>query len=73
MPLYEYCCDHCQNDFELLIRGTQQPECPVCHQSAVTKKLSVAASPKSSNTLPVRSAPENCVAPRCCGGGCQED
>ena len=73
MPIYEYNCDHCKADFELLVRGNQQPECPQCNQYDLTKKLSVASAPKSSDSLPMRSAPESCAMPRCCGGGCQPD
>ena len=72
MPIYEYNCQHCKIDFELLLRGNQKPECPECHQHEVTKILSVASAPKSSGSLPVRGA-ETCAAPRCCGGGCQPE
>ncbi|MCH2181972.1 MAG: zinc ribbon domain-containing protein [Mariniblastus sp.] len=73
MPIYEYNCDHCKTDFEFLVRGNQQPECPDCQGQDVQKLLSVAAAPKSSGSLPLRDAPESCSMPRCCGGGCSPD
>ncbi len=47
MPIYEYTCRDCQNDFELLVLGNQQPECPGCHGKQLTKRLSVISSPAS--------------------------
>jgi putative FmdB family regulatory protein len=30
MPIYEYRCPKCQNEFEELIFGDEIPECPTC-------------------------------------------
>ena len=43
MPIYEYVCDDCGHAFEVLIRSTEQPVCPSCGQSRLTKQLSVPA------------------------------
>ena len=43
MPIYEYICDDCGHEFEVLIRGAEQPVCPSCGQSRLTKQLSVPA------------------------------
>ena len=43
MPLYEYRCQDCQHDFELLVRESTGLECPACHSRALEKQLSVFA------------------------------
>ena len=44
MPLYEYRCEKCGRNFDLLVRSaTQQnePQCPHCGSSKVTKAISL--------------------------------
>ncbi|MDG2467842.1 MAG: zinc ribbon domain-containing protein [Pirellulaceae bacterium] len=75
MPIYEYVCHTCTNSFELLVRGTEKPNCPKCESSKIEKQLSVPSSPQSSagsGSLPI-SGGGDCAMPRCCGGGCQSD
>ncbi len=69
MPLYEYTCRKCQQDFELLIRGEETPECPECGSRKLERHLSVAAAhtASGSNPLPVCGAP--CMA-ACGRSGC---
>jgi putative FmdB family regulatory protein len=43
MPLYEYRCQDCDHDFELLVRESTALECPACHGRALEKQLSVFA------------------------------
>lgn len=43
MPLYEYHCEDCQRDFELLVRESTTLECPHCHGARLEKQLSVFA------------------------------
>ena len=31
MPLFEYACRECDHEFEVLVRGSDAPECPSCH------------------------------------------
>ncbi len=45
MPLYEYVCDKCENEFELLVRGSEEPACPSCGGKRLSKLLSVIAAP----------------------------
>ena len=40
MPLYEYACRECAHQFEVLVRGSETPECPACHATALERKLS---------------------------------
>jgi putative FmdB family regulatory protein len=41
MPIYEYACDACGHEFELLVRGSQVPACAQCGSEALNKKLSL--------------------------------
>ncbi len=67
MPLYEYHCQNCGQEVELLVGDRQQPACPDCGSEKLTKLLSVVASP-------ARESPTGCrltdgpVGP--CGGNC---
>ena len=38
MPIYEYCCDKCHQEFEELVFGDDTPPCPHCG-AAQTQKL----------------------------------
>ena len=45
MPIYEYVCEECQRDLEIIQKISDPPvtECPSCHQPAMKKKASVSA------------------------------
>jgi putative FmdB family regulatory protein len=43
MPLFEYRCLACHDEFELLIRGSAQPICPSCGATSLEKILSTFA------------------------------
>ncbi len=44
MPIYEYACTHCGNEFERLVRSSDAaPECPQCHGQQLQRKLSTFA------------------------------
>ncbi|TVS20422.1 MAG: zinc ribbon domain-containing protein [Planctomycetaceae bacterium] len=73
MPLYEYSCNQCHSEFELLIRGDHQPQCPECGSHRLEKQLSVpAAHMASSDSLPMCPSPAagTCGLPQCGSGGC---
>ena len=46
MPIYEFHCERCDQDSEILVRSTQWEgtPCPHCGSKGLTKKLSVFAS-----------------------------
>lgn len=76
MPLYEYRCLDCQQEAELLIRGSESPECPTCHSHKLEKMLSVPAAPSinsGSGALPISHAGGGCGLPQCGSGRCQFD
>ncbi|MBM3998150.1 MAG: zinc ribbon domain-containing protein [Planctomycetes bacterium] len=43
MPIYEYLCRRCRDEFELLVRGSERPACPRCGGGELDKLLSVPA------------------------------
>jgi putative FmdB family regulatory protein len=43
MPIYEYACSKCGQEFETLVRSGAVPDCPSCHSTDLEKKLSVFA------------------------------
>lgn len=43
MPIYEYQCESCNTQVELLIRGDETPECPDCGGSKLSKQFSIPA------------------------------
>jgi len=48
MPIYEYACNKCGQEFETLVRSGTVPDCPGCRSTDLEKKLSVFATPGSS-------------------------
>jgi putative FmdB family regulatory protein len=40
MPLYEYECRSCGNEFELLVRSGTTPSCPECGSAELARRLS---------------------------------
>jgi putative FmdB family regulatory protein len=40
MPIYEYHCEACAQDFEYLVMGQEIPCCPECDSKKVCKQMS---------------------------------
>jgi len=40
MPIYEYRCEKCGQEFEMLVFGNKEVTCPHCKAKDITKKLS---------------------------------
>jgi putative FmdB family regulatory protein len=40
MPIYEYICENCGNEFEMLVFRSDEPVCPACGDKKPTKKMS---------------------------------
>jgi putative FmdB family regulatory protein len=73
MPLYEYVCDACHEECEILVRGAERPICPSCGGKQLKQQLSVvAAHTQGRSDFPncANSAPAGCALPACRGGGC---
>jgi putative FmdB family regulatory protein len=45
MPLYEYACQECGEQSELLIRSGEEPDCPKCGSGKLARLLSIVAAP----------------------------
>jgi putative FmdB family regulatory protein len=43
MPIYEYECRDCHNDFELLVHTGSSPVCPTCASDSLQKRISAFA------------------------------
>ncbi len=74
MPIYEYVCNQCGHQFELLVRSQEEKlACPECGRSRLTKLLSVPAA-HTGSSQPACPAREmgSCGVPNCHGGsgGC---
>lgn len=57
MPIYEYACRDCGNEFETLVRTGVVPECPGCRSTELAKKLSVFATAHPGTDAPVAAGP----------------
>jgi len=41
MPIYEYHCEKCDENFEYIVFGKEKPCCPSCNSKKVCKQMSV--------------------------------
>jgi putative FmdB family regulatory protein len=78
MPIFEYVCKECQHEFEALVFGKQEAECPKCRSKKLEPQLSVfAVSAKGSAqpSLAARSAAPcgSCGDPRRAGACSLQD
>ena len=66
MPIFEYICQECRHQFEVLVYGKEKAECPKCHATKLEPQLSVfAVSAKgSSASAPQPGACTSCGDPR---------
>lgn len=73
MPIYEFHCEKCKKDSEILVRSSKWKgtKCPHCGSDRLEKKLSVFASSVAAGGAPEMPAcgmnPGSCGG--CCGGG----
>jgi putative FmdB family regulatory protein len=70
MPIYEFVCDHCRKNFELLATRSEDlvaPVCPHCQSPEITRALSRVNARVSSPSSPASSLPQ--VHSRSCGSG----
>ena len=43
MPIFEYRCQGCGHEFEMLVRATTTPACPACQSTSLERLLSIPA------------------------------
>ena len=75
MPLYEYVCQTCHSNCELLIRGDdEQPVCPDCGGHSLEKQMSVpSAHARGSSQLPMAPPGGFCGRGTCGMQGCGDN
>ena len=57
MPIYEYACQACGNQFETLVRTGDTPACPACASTELEKLLSgVAIKSDATHGLALKAA-----------------
>ena len=69
MPIYEFHCDDCERDSEVLVRSSrwEGTQCPHCGSSKLAKKFSTFASTNAGGEAPSCSGvPKSCGM---CGTG----
>ena len=68
MPIYEFHCEKCERDSEILIRSSEWKgtKCPHCGSAKMSKKLSTFASAHADGGAPSGGNGGG----HCCGGGC---
>jgi putative FmdB family regulatory protein len=71
MPIYEFHCEACERDSEILVRSTdwKNSECPHCSSKKLAKKFSTFAAASASGSAPSGKIPTG-GGHHCCGGGC---
>ena len=57
MPIYEYACKSCGNEFETLVRASDTPSCSQCSSTDLEKKLSVFATQASGSAQAAAPGP----------------
>jgi putative FmdB family regulatory protein len=71
MPIYEFHCEECGQDFESLIMGSDEPECTVCQSKNVCKLMSTCGFiSKSGNGETVRSTASASSCSGCASTNC---
>jgi len=67
MPIYEFHCEACEHDSEILVRSTdwKNAECPHCGSKKLAKKFSTFASASAGESFSGTKSSSHS-----CGGGC---
>ena len=64
MPIYEYHCLECGDNFEKIVPFSEiasLPECPVCHSTHTQKSISIFATSGSSARTSASSSQASCA------------
>jgi putative FmdB family regulatory protein len=72
MPIYEFHCEQCTRDSEMLVRSSnwKGTECPHCGSKKLSKKFSVFASAHAGGGNDAPSCGSGGGGGGCCGGHC---
>jgi putative FmdB family regulatory protein len=69
MPIFEFRCQACGNEFEKLVFGSDSVECPACHKQEVEKLMS-ACSAKVGYKFTAASNPKGGSCTGCAATSC---
>ena len=73
MPIYEYHCNQCGQNFEYLVIGKSKPECPTCHSKKIGQLMSacgfVSKGPGGETVKSSGSSCAGCSTTSCTGCG----
>jgi putative FmdB family regulatory protein len=69
MPLYEFRCASCGDEFELLVRNQERAACPACESSKLERLMSASVGHVGGRALPIAGGCPPSDAPPC-GPGC---
>ncbi|HXG30421.1 MAG TPA: zinc ribbon domain-containing protein [Thermodesulfobacteriota bacterium] len=70
MPIYEYVCKNCRNEFEtLVLNSDDEIACSECGSTDIEKRFSTFGF-KSKSSIPVSSTPESPSGCGCTPVGC---
>ncbi len=64
MPIYEFRCDDCSEEFEKLVRSADaihEVKCPTCGSEKVNKRVSSFAAKVSGNSLTFAPSVSSCA------------
>ena len=64
MPIFEYACRACGQEFETLVRPAEVPSCSSCGSAELDKKLSMFAAAKGEAEPQLSAACGTCGHPR---------
>ncbi len=71
MPIYEYHCENCGEDFEYLVFGREKPDCTSCESTNVNKLMSACGFISKGNggeTVKTSASTSSCNG--CTAGSC---
>ena len=70
MPIYEFHCEQCERDSEILVRSAdwKDSKCPHCGSSKLHKKFSTFTSANAGDAPSGKKGGKG--GGHCCGGGC---
>jgi putative FmdB family regulatory protein len=68
MPLYDFTCQECGRQSELLVSASSQPDCPECGSSRMTKMLPIVAAQTRGDSASQGS--QGSRPQGSCGSGC---
>jgi len=73
VPIYEYACDSCGERFEWLVRAGEEPSCPACGKTLLSKLISLPAghvAKGKSSPCPGRESGACAMSSQCSRGRC---